>query len=73
MLKVSQYSLAGQIRVMIGLTLSALGIYAVAVIACKIVLHYDLPWEGRGLSEFVARKLTKEVYALGIDEDSLLL
>ena len=39
----------------------------------KIVLYYDLPWEGRGLSEFVARKLTKEVYALGIDEDSLLL
>ena len=36
----------------------------------KIVLYYDLPWEECPVEE--ARQLTKDVYALGVDEEALL-
>ena len=37
----------------------------------KIVIFYDLPWDG--VPNEQARKLTKEIYALGVDEESLLM
>ena len=37
----------------------------------QITIYYDLPWEG--LPGHQARMLTKEVYALGVDDTSLLL
>lgn len=35
------------------------------------IVYYDLPWEGLTLDQ--QRKLTKDVYALGVDEETLLL
>ena len=35
------------------------------------MLYYDLPWEEAPVE--AARQLTKNVYALGVDEDALLV
>jgi hypothetical protein len=35
-----------------------------------VIVYYDLPWEN--VPEEVARQLTKDIYGIGVDEETLL-